>query len=102
MSYRLSQPAKRDLISILFYTQDEWGVEQADRYYDSLLRTFQSLAVSPRIGMVSDSIARGLRRFPVEQHVVFYKIEKNGILIVRLLHKRMLPLRERLLSRSGK
>jgi toxin ParE1/3/4 len=102
LSYRLSQPAKRDLTSILFYTQDEWGIGQAERYYDSLLRAFRSLAASPRIGMVSDSIARGLRRFPVEQHVVFYKIEKDAILIVRLLHKRMLPVRERFLSRPGR
>jgi toxin ParE1/3/4 len=102
LSYRLSASAKRDITSILFYTQDEWGPEQAERYYDSLLKAFRSLSASPRIGMVSDSIARGLRRFPVEQHVVFYKIEKTGILIVRLLHKRMLPLRERFLSRSDK
>ena len=102
MSYQLSLPAKRDLTSILFYTQDEWGLEQAERYHASLLKAFQTLDTSPRIGIISNSLAPGLRRFPVEQHVVFYKTDKNGILIVRILHKRMLPLRERFLSRPEK
>lgn len=102
MSFRLSQSAKRDLTAVLSYTQEEWGAKQAERYYDSLLETFRSLDASPRIGLISDNIARGLRRFPVEQHVIFYKTEKDGILIVRLLHKRMLPSRKRFLSRSSK
>jgi toxin ParE1/3/4 len=45
--------------------------------------------------MRCDSLSSGLRRFNVEKHVVFYLQRTDGILIVRVLHQRMLPLQSR-------
>jgi hypothetical protein len=54
-------------------------LENLKRYYDSLCRAFQSLKAWLRIGLGSDGIARGWGRFPIEQHVAFYKIGMDEI-----------------------
>lgn len=35
-SYRLSPEAKKDLLDIRAYTQEEWGKQQAQKYIDAL------------------------------------------------------------------
>ena len=44
-------------------------------------------AVSPLI----DDVRPGLRRHEHGEHVIFYRQERGGILISRILHRRMLP-----------
>jgi len=38
-------------------------------------------------------VSLGLRRFEHGKHVVFYRIVAGGILIVRVLHQRMMPVK---------
>jgi len=46
--YRLSPAAESDLEGIWKYTPAEWGLEQAERYTDSLIEAFKALAESPK------------------------------------------------------
>jgi len=89
--YRLSKLAKLDLIEIAEYTVDRWGLEQADRYLDSLSRCFELLVSQPRIGRPCDRIRKGYRRIEHEKHVIFYLVGEEGIFISRILHQNMLP-----------
>jgi toxin ParE1/3/4 len=38
--YRLTPAAEQDLESIWIYTAKEWGLDQASRYFDSLIAAF--------------------------------------------------------------
>jgi toxin ParE1/3/4 len=53
------------------------------------------LAQSPGMGRGCDSVSTGLRRFEHGKHVVFYRTVTAGIVIVRVLHQRMLPVKSR-------
>jgi len=47
------------------------------------------------MGRGCDSVSIGLRRFEHGKHIVFYRIVTEGILIVRVLRQRMLPVKSR-------
>lgn len=93
-AWRFSVRADGDLMSIAFYTTREWGEEQAPRYLDDLEACCQQLADHPGLGRECDEIRPGLRRMEHGRHVVFYRQQKAGILIARVLHRRMLPGRQ--------
>jgi toxin ParE1/3/4 len=92
---RFSESAKTDLLSIGAYTIETWGVVQAARYLDELDRCAEMLARNPRLGRACGWIRPGLHRFEKGRHVVFYRLEADGILVSRILHQSMLPQEER-------
>ncbi len=93
-TFRLSRLAEVDLAEIGDYTLRTWGEDQTIRYIDSLEACCRQLAINPELGRPCDSVGRGLRRMEHEAHVVFYRIEAGGILVSRILHRRMLPERQ--------
>lgn len=86
---RLSRRAASDLAEIADYTIAEFGIEQARRYRDQLQACFQSLLANPQLGRSAEDVAPGLRRIRQQAHVVFFKVERDGLLIVRVLHHSM-------------
>ena len=89
--FRFSRRAEADLLSIADYTLREWGKAQAARYIDELEVCCQKLADNPALGRVCDDIRPGLRRHEHAKHVLFYRNERGGILVSRILHQRMVP-----------
>ena len=87
--YRLSRKAEEDIDDIASYTIEQFGIEQARTYRDSMIACFRSLCETPGIGRKLDHIREGYRRFDHRSHVIFYKSVGRDILIVRVLHKRM-------------
>ncbi|WJW76080.1 type II toxin-antitoxin system RelE/ParE family toxin [Thiohalobacter sp. IOR34] len=51
--------------------------------------TFHQLADNPELGKICNYIKRGYRKFPIANHVIYYRAYSNRIEIVRVLHKRM-------------
>jgi len=90
-AYRLGPKAKSDLAEIFDYTVDTWGEQQAENCTEELSKCFQLLADSPGVGRNSDLIHPGIRRFEQGKQVIFYKSERHGIAISRILHQRSLP-----------
>jgi toxin ParE1/3/4 len=90
-TYRLSPKGSSDLAEILDYTVETWSEQQATTYLDELARCFQMLAGSPGLGRACDPIFPGIRRFEQGKHVIFYKPDRHGILIARILHQSRLP-----------
>ena len=88
--YSLTNEAVRDLEEIWFYTFEKWSVEQADRYYYLILDEIEFIASKPLLGKSIDHIKQGYRSSIVKSHVVFYKVQDDGtVLIVRILHQSM-------------
>jgi toxin ParE1/3/4 len=89
--FRLSRRAEADLLGIGAYTLRTWGEDQALCYIDDLEACCRLLADNPELGRSCDDVRRGLRRMESGQHVAFYRKQGGGILVCRILHKRMLP-----------
>lgn len=82
----LSTPrADRDLVGIgLHIAQD--SPRAADKMLAAIDRKCKMLARLPKLGRRRDELADGLRSFSVDSYVVFYKIIRGGVEIIRVLH----------------
>ncbi len=82
--FRFSRRAEADLLSIGDYTLRTGGKAQTAHY-------IAELANNPALGRLCADVRPGLHRLEHGQHVVFYRQERGGILVSRILHQRMLP-----------
>jgi toxin ParE1/3/4 len=89
--YSLSNKARADLKEIARYTFKTWGIDQAHRYNDALLKCLQMIADTPLIGRPCNQVHTEYRRIEHARHVVFYRPDSDGVFIGRILHQRMLP-----------
>lgn len=85
----LSRRAASDLAEIADYTISEFGITQARLYRDQFQACFRSLLDNPQLGRSAGEVAPGLRRIRQQAHVVFYRVERDGLFIVRVLHHSM-------------
>jgi toxin ParE1/3/4 len=92
--YRLSPKAREDMEAVWLYSLTEWGAQQTDLYIDDLTAAFAFLTDSPKAGKACENIRAGYRKYPVIRHVVYYRETGSGIEIIRVLHDRMLALRQ--------
>jgi len=96
--YRLTNQAVEDLNEIWNYTFDEWSEEQADKYYEILIRFCQQIARHPEAGKNYDGISPDLFGLKANRHIIFYrKIETDLVEIIRILHEQM-DLKNRILE----
>jgi toxin ParE1/3/4 len=84
-SYRLSEKADGDLSRLYEYGIIHYGQDRADRYYDGLRERFEQLAENPRLYPAVDHIRPGYRRSVYGRHSIYYRIDPDEIVIVRIL-----------------
>lgn len=85
--YRLSVSAVEDLRAIARYSVQHFGVPKAKSYGKSFRICFNIIADNPHVGRAYGYIRPGLRRHSHKSHAVFYILQDQGILIVRILHE---------------
>ncbi len=76
--YRLSNAAKEDLIRIHHFGVERFGMNQADKYYDSFFAYFDIIAQRPFAFESIDYIKKGYRRCVCGSDSIYYRIN-NGI-----------------------
>jgi toxin ParE1/3/4 len=83
----LSPQANADLDDIWYYTATVSGsIEIADQLIDSITSRFATCARYPHIGRDrSLELRAGLRTFPVDRYVIIYRIDGEGVLILRVI-----------------
>jgi toxin ParE1/3/4 len=84
-SYSLSDKADDDLSQLYEYGILHYGQERADRYYNGLIERFEELAENPRFGQAVDHIRPGYRRSVYGRHSIYYRIDPDVVVIVRIL-----------------
>lgn len=89
MRFQLTNTAYADLKSIAEYTQTTWGIEQRREYLSRLDQSFHMIAENVGIGRNCDHIREGYYSRPVGKHLVFYRVENETVMIVRILHQSM-------------
>ncbi len=85
--YRLSEAAKQDLILVAQYGDEHFGIDQSDRYRDQLKKRFLLLAKHPERYPAVDHIRTGYRRSVCGVHSIYYRVERNGVAIMRILSR---------------
>lgn len=89
MAYLLSPAAQADLEQIWDYTAEHWSVDQAERYMEDIRDACQDLVAGTRMSRPVD-IRAGYRKLPVGAHILFFRQDDAGnIVIVRVLHQTM-------------
>lgn len=89
--YKLHKQAKAraDLKKIWKYSYKKHGEKQADKYFDELSVGMNTIQNNPNIGFSCDYIRNSYRQYKVNQHYIFYRVGKDTIHIVRVLHEDM-------------
>ena len=88
-TYSIRALARADLEEIWVFTFEEWGLEQADKYLNSLFSRFEWLSRNPYTGKDRDDIKNGYYCFPEGMHLVFYTMTEDGIDIIGIPHQNM-------------
>lgn len=89
MNFKLTNKAYADLKNIAEYTQKTWCRDQRNKYLSKMDTAFHTLADNYKLGRNRDHISDGYYSHPVGKHLVFYHIENNTVIIVRILHQSM-------------
>lgn len=87
LNYKLSNLAKEDLIRIHRYGVEKFGMNQADKYFDSFFDNFDIIAESPFSFESVDYIKIGYRRCVCGSDSIYYKISNNIVEIMAIIGK---------------
>ena len=87
--FRVSGKARDDIRDIGRYTQELWGRAQRRIYLSDMETQFRHLAENPDIAPKREEFDPPVRLFRYGNHLIVYRSENDGILIVRILHERM-------------
>ena len=83
--FELTAAADQDFENIFAFGLDTFGVDQALSYQNGMKRRFDKLAEQPKLYPTVDHIRAGYRRSVYESHSIYYRIENQGVVIVRIL-----------------
>lgn len=81
--------AREDLKNIWLYSFRAHGEKQADAYFQALVTGMKAIESNPEIGMPCDAIRPGYRRYQINHHIVFYRLDAQRITVIRVLHRSM-------------
>ena len=79
--------ARAELAQIYEFSVTEFGSKVAEAYLIGLRRAFDRLLEFPFIGPVYPDVTPEVRVFLHRSHRIFYRIDGDMVLIVRVLHK---------------
>jgi toxin ParE1/3/4 len=85
----LRQEAEKDLEDIFSYTLENFGPQQADRYYDAILDMFARILAEPQLGRPVSQRHPGILKQSCREHFVIFARGEDGIDVIRVLHQRM-------------
>lgn len=89
MRVRLSVRAERDLLSILRYLDGETGGSAAaDRFYVDFDCVLDLIGDNPPMGRARPELRKDLRGHPHGDFMIFWRIKKDTVQIVRIMHQK--------------
>lgn len=88
LELQFSPRAQHDLGEVVRYIGQD-SREIAARYVHQLKSKCRTLAEFPQLGRSRDDLSPGLRSFPIESYVVYYRTLDFGVRIERVLHGAM-------------
>ena len=83
-SYKLTLDAELDLIRIYRYGFQQFGEVRADQYLDEMYEHFDHLVENSMLYQAVDEIRPGYRRSICGSDSIYYRTEKDTVIIVRI------------------
>ena len=89
--FKVSKKAEEDLFEIGEYTQNEWGIDQRNKYLDDIDKRFQQLVSNPEYPTSKDrsAIKQGCFSLLINEHIIIYRKFSYGVRIVRVIGQSM-------------
>ena len=84
-SYELTRAADEDLDRLYVFGFHEFGERQADAYYEGMVERFEELVINPYLWQGVDDLRRSYRRSVYKKHSIYYRIDNEDVVIVRIL-----------------
>lgn len=85
--YRLSNVAKSDLIRIHQNGVEKFGMDKADKYFDSIFECFDRIAKNPFSFESVDYIKTGYKRCVCGSDSIYFKITNNSLAVMAIIGK---------------
>jgi toxin ParE1/3/4 len=85
--YKLSNAAKEDLIRIHHYGVKNFGMAQADKYFETFFEYFELIARQPLSFESVDFIRTGYRRCVCGSDSIYYKVNVDEVEIMAIIGK---------------
>ena len=85
--YRLSNEAKNDLVRIHHYGVKQFGLAQADKYFESFFQYFDLIAERPYSFESVDYLKNGYRRCVCGVDSIFFRINEETVEIMAIVGK---------------
>lgn len=87
MRHKLSAIADRDVVRLYRQSLLQFGEAHADRYARALEQMFLSIAQFPEASPERPEL-NGARVRPFEAHHILYRVRKDEVVVLRVLHGR--------------
>ena len=84
-NYKLSNTAKEDLIRIHHYGVKKFGMNQADKYFESFFEYFDIISQRPFSFESIDYIKSGYRRCACGADSIYYRVNNDIIEIMSII-----------------
>ena len=75
--YRLSNEAKNDIIEICKYGLEQFGFNQAGKYFEELFDKFEEVAKDPKIYQEVNHIKEGYLHCIHKSNTIYFKVEND-------------------------
>lgn len=92
-SYKLSEEAKADLISVHRYGVRKHGETQADVYFWMIIERLEVLGDTPLLYQEVAEIREGYRRSVCGEHSIYYRLDGDDVEIMAILRSQDTTLR---------
>ena len=89
LEVRVKPLARKDLAEIHDWTWFRFGQAQADRYISDIASGFKLIAENPGIASDASSVRKGLKKFISGSHILFLRVDRKTVTIIRILHGSM-------------
>jgi toxin ParE1/3/4 len=81
----ITRPAQQDLLKIFVYTADIWGKKQLDDYQQKIDKSINIIKQNPSLGRKR----LGRLMYSIGKHDLYYRLDGDNIVILRVLHQKM-------------
>lgn len=87
MRLDITPAAQADIRQIYSYSKQQWGSARARLYADEIRARMHQLPKGEASGTNADDITPGLRRLVAGSLVIWFRVQPDSLLIIRVLHQ---------------
>ena len=84
-NYKFSEGAKEDLIRKHHFGVQKFGMNQADKYFNTFFEYFNKISENPFSFKTVDHIRSGYRQCPFDSDSIHFRLKENKVEIMAII-----------------